>query len=57
MAERAAIGLEAETGSLEAYEQLLAFQAGRENHPEPREPKWEGIEKRPPERALRWQGG
>ena len=48
LAERAALSLEAEMGSLEAYEQLLAFQAGRENHPAPPEPKREGIEKPPP---------
>jgi hypothetical protein len=49
LAERAAISLEAETGSLEAYEHLLAaFQAGREKHPEPLEPERAGIEKPPP---------
>jgi hypothetical protein len=48
LAERAAISLEAETGSSEVYERLLAFQAGRENRPEPLEPKREGIEKAPP---------
>lgn len=48
LAERAALSLEAETGGLEVYEQLLAFQARRENHPEPLEPKPEGIEKPPP---------
>jgi hypothetical protein len=48
LAERAALSLEAETGGLEAYEQLLAFQARRENRPEPRESKREGIEQAPP---------
>lgn len=48
LAERAALSLEAEMGSLEPYEQLLAFQAGRENHPELLEPAREGIEKPPP---------
>jgi hypothetical protein len=51
LAERAAISLEAETGSSEVYERLLAFQAGRENRPEPREPKREGIEKAPPDKS------
>jgi hypothetical protein len=44
LAERAALSLEAETGGVEAYEQLLAFQAGRPKRPEPRESKPEGIE-------------
>ena len=48
LVERAALSLEAETGSSVAYEQLLAFQAGREKRPEPLEPKREGIEKPPP---------
>jgi hypothetical protein len=48
LAERAALSLETETGSLEAYEQLLAFQAGRPKRPEPRESKPEGIEQPPP---------
>ena len=47
LSERAAFSLETETGDSEAYEQLLAFQAGREKHPGPREPKREGIEKPP----------
>lgn len=48
LAECAALSLEAETGSSGAYEQLLAFQAGREKRPEPLEPKRGGIEKPPP---------
>jgi hypothetical protein len=48
LAERAALSLEAETGGLEAHKQLRAFQAGRENHPAPPEPKREGSEKPPP---------
>jgi hypothetical protein len=48
LAERAALSLEAETGSSVAYEQLLAFQAGREKRPGPLEPKREGSEKPPP---------
>jgi hypothetical protein len=48
LAERAALSLEAETGGLEAYEQLRTFQAGREKHPALPEPKREGIEKPPP---------
>jgi hypothetical protein len=51
LAERAAISLEAETGSLEAYEQLLAFQAGREKRPEPLDLKRDGIEKPHPKSA------
>ena len=48
LAERAALSLEAETGGSVAYEQLLAFQAGREKRPAPLEPKRDGIEKPPP---------
>ena len=49
LSERAALSLEAEMGGSGAYEPRLAFQAGREQHPEPREPKREGIENSPPE--------
>jgi hypothetical protein len=56
LSERAAISLETEMGSLEAYEQLLAFQAGRENHPEPREPKRGGRREATPERSPGWDG-
>lgn len=49
LAERAALSLEAETGNLEAYELLLAFQAGREKRPESREPKREAIEQPSPQ--------
>jgi hypothetical protein len=48
LAERAALSLEAELGGLEAHEQRRAFQAGRENHPAPPQPKGEGTEKPPP---------
>jgi hypothetical protein len=47
LAERAALSLEAETDSLAAYEQLRAFQGGRESHLGPREPKREGLEEPP----------
>ena len=57
LAERAALSLEAETGSLVAYEQLLAFQAGREKRPGPLEPKREGIEKPPPKGSPVGRGG
>ena len=51
LCERAAMGLEAETGGSDADEQRLAFQAGRENHPEPREPNRAGLGKPPPKVA------
>src|ERR671939_110868 len=55
LAERAALSLEAETGGSVAYEQLLAFQAGREKRPAPLEPKRDGIEKPPPKTSRgRW---